>query len=153
MTRCASCAGVRWPTMATGQSCRISGEWPILDNLCVVTVGVTGLHRNPARPYFREPTMLTACTEAGHARIDAGRHRSCPASRQPTGATATYEVVSHCRRLAPLTIGEPWARPGMLKRASYRKSWRSANEVSECHVPLCSRRREGAGHSHPPERG
>jgi cyclic beta-1,2-glucan synthetase len=112
----------------TGQFVSAAAEW-LLDNFHLVTAEVTDIRRNLPRTYYRELPTLAAREQAGHARIYAVavelvRHSDSRLERQQL----THFLASY-QRIAPLTIGELWAWPSMLKLALIENLRRLAEEM------------------------
>src|SRR3982750_2828370 len=111
-----------------GQFVAAAAEW-LLDNFHLVTAEVTDIRRNLPRTYYRELPTLAAREQAGHARIYAVavelvRHSDSRLERQQL----THFLASY-QRIAPLTIGELWAWPSMLKLALMENLRRLAEEI------------------------
>jgi cyclic beta-1,2-glucan synthetase len=125
----------------TGQFVASAAEW-LLDNFHLVTAEVTDIRRNLPRTYYRELPTLAAREQAGHARIYAVavelvRHSDSRLDRQQlTSFLKSYQ------RVAPLTIGELWAWPSMLKLALIENLRRLAEEM------LSARSERGAADSY-----
>jgi cyclic beta-1,2-glucan synthetase len=112
----------------TGQFVASAAEW-LLDNFHLVTAEVADIRRNLPRTYYRELPTLAAREQAGHARIYAVavelvRHSDSRLERQQL----THFLRSY-QRVAPLTIGELWAWPSMLKLALIENLRRLADEM------------------------
>src|SRR6185295_12340314 len=105
-------------------------EW-LLDNFHLVASQIKDVHRNLPRTYYRQLPRLTSRERAGEARIYAMavelvRHSDSRLDRQQLGV-----FVSSYQRVAPLTIGELWAWPSMLKLALVENLRRLAEEAIE----------------------
>ncbi|MGE0448850.1 MAG: glucoamylase family protein [Vicinamibacterales bacterium] len=112
----------------TGQFVASGAEW-LLDNFHLVTAEVTDIRRNLPRTYYRELPTLATREQAGHARIYAVavelvRHSDSRLERQQLA-----HFLKSYQRIAPLTIGELWAWPSMLKLALVENLRRLAEEM------------------------
>jgi len=112
----------------TGQFVASAAEW-LLDNFHLVTAEVLDIRRNLPPTYFRELPTLAAREQAGHARIYAVavelvRHSDSRLERQQL-----TQFLNSYQRVAPLTIGELWAWPSMLKLALIENLRRLAEEI------------------------
>src|SRR5207302_5562049 len=112
----------------TGQFVASAAEW-LLDNFHLVTAEVTDIRRNLPRTYYRELPTLAAREQAGYARIYAiavelVRHSDSRLERQQL-----TQFLNSYQRVAPLTIGELWAWPSMLKLALIENLRRLAEEM------------------------
>jgi cyclic beta-1,2-glucan glucanotransferase len=112
----------------TGQFVPPAAEW-LLDNFHLVTAEGTQIRENLPRTYYRELPTLAAREQAGHARIYAVavelvRHSDSRLDRQQLG-----QFLNNFQRVAPLTIGELWAWPSMLKLALIENLRRLAEEM------------------------
>jgi cyclic beta-1,2-glucan synthetase len=112
----------------TGQFVASAAEW-LLDNFHLVTAEVTDIRRNLPRTYYRELPTLAAREQAGHARIYAVavelvRHSDSRLERQQL-----TQFINSYQRVAPLTLGELWAWPSMLKLALIENLRRLADEM------------------------
>ena len=112
----------------SGQFIASAAEW-LLDNFHLVTAEVLDIRRNLPRTYYRELPTLAAREQAGHARIYAVavelvRHSDSRLERQQL-----TQFLNSYQRVAPLTIGELWAWPSMLKLALIENLRRLAEEM------------------------
>src|SRR5579884_658681 len=112
----------------TGQFIASAAEW-LLDNFHLITAEVLDIRRNLPRTYYRELPTLAAREQAGHARIYAVavelvRHSDSRLERQQL-----TQFLNSYQRVAPLTIGELWAWPSMLKLALIENLRRLAEEM------------------------
>ena len=103
-------------------------EW-LLDNFHLVTSEITDVRRDLPRAFYRQLPRLAARAYAGQARIHAMalelvRHSDSRLDRARLGA-----FVNSFQRVAPLTIGELWAWPSMLKLALIENLRRLAEEI------------------------
>jgi len=112
----------------TGQFVASAAEW-LLDNFYLVTAEITDVRRNLPLTYFRELPTLASREHLGHARIYAIaleilRHSDSRLERQQL-----TRFLNSYQRVAPLTIGELWAWPSMLKLALIENLRRLAEEM------------------------
>ncbi len=114
--------------LRTGQFVVAAAEW-LLDNFHLVTSEIVDIRRNLPRTYSRTLPALAAREHAGHARIYAVaveliRHRDSRLDR-----AQLTQFLNSFQRVAPLTIGELWAWPSMLKLALIENLRRLAEEM------------------------
>jgi cyclic beta-1,2-glucan synthetase len=100
----------------TGQFVTAAAEW-ILDNFHLVTSEIRDIHQHLPGTYYRQLPTLASREQAGHTRIYAMavelvRHSDSRIDRQQLAM-----FLNSYQRVAPLTIGELWAWPSMLKLA------------------------------------
>jgi cyclic beta-1,2-glucan synthetase len=100
----------------TGQFVTTAAEW-LLDNFYVVTAEIADIRRHLPRTYYRQLPKLASREHASGARIYAMavellRHSDSRIDRHQLAV-----FVKSYQRVAPLTIGELWAWPSMLKLA------------------------------------
>ncbi|OFV90071.1 MAG: carbohydrate-binding protein [Acidobacteria bacterium RIFCSPLOWO2_02_FULL_64_15] len=114
----------------TGQFVTAAAEW-LLDNFHLVTSEIRDIHQHLPRTYYRQLPTLASREQAGHTRIYAMavelvRHSDSRIDRQQLAV-----FVNSYQRVAPLTIGELWAWPSMLKLALIENLRRLAAETLE----------------------
>ncbi len=114
-----------------------AAEW-LLDNFHLVTSEIADISRNLPRAYARTLPALASREHAGHARVYAMavelvRHSDSRLTRQRLA-----QFLHSYQRVAPLTIGELWAWPSVLKLALIENLRRLADEL------LTSRAARGA---------
>src|SRR6185295_13315802 len=114
----------------TGQFVTGAAEW-LLDNFHLITSEIRDIHQNLPATYYRQLPTLASRAQAGHTRIYAmavelGRHSDSRIDRQQL-----VGFVNSYQRNAPLTIGELWAWPSMLKLALIENLRRLAVETLE----------------------
>jgi cyclic beta-1,2-glucan synthetase len=114
----------------TGQFVTAAAEW-LLDNFHLVTSEIRDIHQNLPRTYYRQLPTLASREHARDTRIYAMavelvRHSDSRIDRQQLGV-----FVTSFQRVAPLTIGELWAWPSMLKLALIENLRRLAAETLE----------------------
>src|SRR5713101_5052063 len=100
----------------TGQFVTAAAEW-LLDNFHLVTSEIRDIRQHLPGTYYRQLPTLASRDQAGHTRIYAMavellRHSDSRIDRQQLAV-----FVNSYQRVAPLTIGELWAWPSMLKLA------------------------------------
>jgi cyclic beta-1,2-glucan synthetase len=105
-----------------------SGEW-LLDNYHLVASEIRQVRHNLPRGYYRELPKLASREQAGNARVYALaveliRHSDSRLDRQQL-----VRFVESFQTVAPLTIGELWAWPSMLKLALVENLRRLAEEM------------------------
>src|SRR6266545_1546917 len=113
-----------------GQPVTEAAEW-LLDNFHLVTSEIRDIHQHLPGPYYRQLPTLASREQAGHTRIYAMavelvRHSDSRIDRQQLSV-----FVNSYQRVAPLTIGELWAWPSMLKLALIENLRRLAAETLE----------------------
>jgi cyclic beta-1,2-glucan synthetase len=114
----------------TGQFVTAAAEW-LLDNFHLVTSEILDIHLHLPGAYYRQLPTLASREQAGHTRIYAMavelvRHSDSRIDRQQLTV-----FVNSYQRVAPLTIGELWAWPSMLKLALIENLRRLAAETLE----------------------
>ncbi|MEQ1575686.1 MAG: carbohydrate-binding protein, partial [Vicinamibacterales bacterium] len=112
----------------TGQFVVPAADW-LLDNFHLVTSQITDIRRNLPRTYSRTLPTLASREHARHARVYAIaveliRHSDSRLDRQQL-----IRFLNSYQRVAPLTIGELWAWPSMLKLALVENLRRLAEEL------------------------
>ena len=105
-----------------------AAEW-LLDNYHLVASEIRGVRHNLPRGYYRELPKLATRQLAGDARVYAMaveliRHSDSRLDRQQL-----LRFMNSYQTVAPLTIGELWAWPSMLKLALIENLRRLAEEV------------------------
>ena len=114
----------------TGQPVTAAAEW-LLDNFHLVTSEIRDIHQHLPGTYYRQLPALASREQAGHTRIYAMavelvRHSDSRIDRQQLAV-----FVNSYQSVAPLTIGELWAWPSMLKLALIENLRRLAAETLE----------------------
>ena len=107
-----------------------AAEW-LLDNFHLVASEILDVRRNLPRGYYRELPKLALRELAGDARVYAMaveliRHSDSRLDRQQL-----VRFMNSYQTVAPLTIGELWAWPSMLKLALIENLRRLAEEMLE----------------------
>jgi cyclic beta-1,2-glucan synthetase len=105
-----------------------AAEW-LLDNYHLVASEIRGVRQNLPRSYYRELPKLASREQAGNARVYAlavelVRHSDSRLERQQL-----VRFLDSFQTIAPLTIGELWAWPSMLKLALIENLRRLAEET------------------------
>jgi cyclic beta-1,2-glucan glucanotransferase len=112
----------------TGQFVVPAADW-LLDNFHLISSEIAGMRRNLPRTYSRSLPSLASREHAGDARIYAIaveliRHSDSRLDRQQL-----TQFLTAYQRVAPLTIGELWAWPSMLKLALIENLRRLTEEL------------------------
>ncbi len=131
-----------------------AAEW-LLDNFHLVASEVLDVRRNLPPGYYRELPKLALRELAGDARVYAMaveliRHSDSRLDRQQL-----VRFMNSYQGVAPLTIGELWAWPSMLKLALIENLRRLAAETLEAREAVRAAdayvaRIDAAGHGRPP---
>lgn len=105
-----------------------AAEW-LLDNFYLIASEIADIRRNLPRSYSRGLPALASREHTGHARIYAIaveliRHSDSRLDRQQL-----IQFLNSYQRVAPLTIGELWAWPSVLKLALIENLRRLADEL------------------------
>ncbi len=105
-----------------------AADW-FLDNFHLITAEITDIRRNLPRSYYRTLPALASREHAGQARVYAIaveliRHSDSRLTRQQL-----IQFLKSYQRVAPLTIGELWAWPSMLKLALIENLRRLVDEL------------------------
>src|SRR5476649_1455260 len=113
-----------------GQPITAAAEW-LLDNFHLLTSEIRDVRQHLPGAYYRQLPALASREQAGHTRIYAMavelvRHSDSRIDRQQLAV-----FVNSYQRVAPLTIGELWAWPSMLKLALIENVRRLAVETLE----------------------
>src|SRR5712691_8302513 len=114
----------------TGQFVTAAAEW-LLDNFHLVTQEIRDVRQHLPGKYYRQLPTLASREQAGHTRIYAMavelvRHSDGRIDRQQLAM-----FINSYQRVAPLTIGELWAWPSMLRLALIENLRRLAVETLE----------------------
>ncbi|MDD8026403.1 MAG: glucoamylase family protein [Acidobacteriota bacterium] len=112
-----------------------AAEW-LLDNFHLVASEVLDVRRNLPPGYYRELPKLALRELAGHARVyvlaeEIIRHSDSRLDRQQL-----VRFMNSFQDVAPLTIGELWAWPSMLKLALIENLRRLAEEMREARAAV-----------------
>src|SRR5512135_1808559 len=105
-----------------------AGEW-LLDNYHLVASEIRQVRQDLPRGYYRELPKLASREQAGQARVYALaveliRHSDSRLERQQL-----VRFLASFQGIAPLTIGELWAWPSMLKLALIENLRRLSEEM------------------------
>jgi len=111
-----------------GRFVTVAAEW-LLDNFHLVTADILDIRRNLPRTYYRELPSLALRQHAGEARIYAIAVELIRHSDSRFDVPRLTTFLNSYQRVAPLTIGELWAWPSMLKLALIENLRRLAHEV------------------------
>ena len=105
-----------------------AADW-LLDNFHVIAGEMADIRRSLPTSYFRELPVLASREHAGNARVYAVaieliRHSDSRLDRQQL-----IQFLNNYQRIAPLTLGELWAWPSLLKLALIENLRRLADEI------------------------
>ncbi len=105
-----------------------AAEW-LLDNFYLVSSEVRDIHRNLPRRFFEELPSLVSREHDRHARIYAMAVELLRFSDSRIDKHQLTVFLNSYQRVTPLTIGELWAWPSMLKLALVENLRRLAEEI------------------------
>ncbi len=111
-----------------GRFLSAAAEW-LLDNFHVITEGLGAVERDLPPTYYRQLPALAVRAQAGHARIYALALELIRHSDSRLDPHQMAQFLRSFQRVAPLTIGELWAWPSMLKLALVENLRRLGDEV------------------------
>ncbi len=111
-----------------GEFVTSAAEW-LLDNFHLVASEMRDVRQNLPRGYYRELPKLAAREQAGNARVYALAVELIRHSDSRLDRTQLVRFLDTFQTVAPLTIGELWAWPSMLKLALVENLRRLADEV------------------------
>ncbi len=111
-----------------GQFVSSASEW-LLDNFHLVTSEIRDIRQNLPRTYYRELPMLASRDHVGRAPIYAIANELIRHSDSRLDRQQLTQFLNSYQRVAPLTIGELWAWPSMLKLALIENLRRLAEET------------------------
>ena len=114
----------------TGQFVTSAAEW-LLDNFHLVTSEIRDIRQHLPRTYYRQLPTLASREHAGYTRIYAMAVELIRHSDSRIDRTQLLVFVNSYQRVSPLTIGELWAWPSMLKLALIENLRRLAIETLE----------------------
>jgi cyclic beta-1,2-glucan synthetase len=97
-----------------GQFVVPAAEW-LLDNFPLVTAEMADIRRNLPRTYSRMLPVLAGRAHEGHARVYILAVELIRATDSRLDRQQLTQFLQTFQRLAPLSIGELWAWPSMLK--------------------------------------
>ncbi len=101
----------------------------LLDNFHLITAEIADIRRNLPRTYARTLPRLAAPEHAGHARVYAIAMELVRHSDSRLDREQLRHFLLAYQRVAPLTLGELWAWPSMLKLALVENLRRLAEEL------------------------
>lgn len=111
-----------------GEFITAAAEW-LLDNFHLVASEIGDVRQNLPRGYYRELPKLAAREQAGNARVYALAVELIRHSDSRLDRPQLVRWLDAFQTVAPLTIGELWAWPSMLKLALVENLRRLAEET------------------------
>ncbi len=111
-----------------GEFITAASEW-LLDNFYLVTSEIRDIRQNLPRTYYRSLPTLAPREQAGHARVYAIAIELIRHSDSRLDRHGLTHFLDSYQRIAPLTIGELWAWPSMLKLALIENLRRLADQT------------------------
>ena len=105
-----------------------AAEW-LLDHFHLVTAEIRAVRQNLPRTYYRQLPRLTQRQWAGHTRIYAMALELIRHSDSRLDRSQLVRFMTSFQTVAPLTIGELWAWPSILKVALIENLRRLAEEI------------------------
>jgi cyclic beta-1,2-glucan synthetase len=111
-----------------GEFVTAAAEW-LLDNYHLVASEIRDVRQNLPRGYYRELPKLAAREQAGNARVYALAVELIRHSDSRLDRAQLVRYLEAFQAVAPLTIGELWAWPSMLKLALVENLRRLAEEA------------------------
>ncbi len=111
-----------------GEFVTAAAEW-LLDNYHLVASEIRDVRQNLPRGYYRELPKLAAREQAGNARVYALAVELIRHSDSRLDRPQLVRWLEAFQAVAPLTIGELWAWPSMLKLALVENLRRLADET------------------------
>lgn len=105
-------------------------EW-ILDNFHLVASEIRAVRQDLPRSYYRELPRLASREQAGVARVYAMAIEIIRHSDSRLDRSKLVRFMTSYQTVAPLTIGELWAWPSMLKLALIENLRRLADKILE----------------------
>ncbi|HEX5029980.1 MAG TPA: glucoamylase family protein [Candidatus Eisenbacteria bacterium] len=121
-----------------GVSVAPAAEW-LLDNFHLVEAEIREVRKNLPERYYRDLPKLAARERAGMARVHAMAFEFIRHSDARFDLQRLTRFVSAYQTVAPLTLGELWAWPSMLRLSLIENLRRLTDEIMES--------REGAAHA------
>ena len=103
-------------------------EW-LLDHFHLVTAEIRAVRQNLPHAYYRELPRLAQRQWAGHARVYAMALELIRHSDSRLDRSQLVRFMNSYQSVAPLTIGELWAWPSMLRLALIENLRRLAEEI------------------------
>jgi cyclic beta-1,2-glucan synthetase len=111
-----------------GEFVTAAAEW-VLDNYHLVATEIRDVRQNLPRGYYRELPKLAARAQAGTARVYALAVELIRHSDSRLDRAQLVRWLDAFQAVAPLTIGELWAWPSMLKLALVENLRRLSDET------------------------
>jgi cyclic beta-1,2-glucan synthetase len=111
-----------------GRLVEAAGDW-LLDNFHLVAAEISDIRRNLPRRFSYTLPAIASREHAGHARIYAIAVELIRHSDSRLDRHQLVQFLNSYQRVAPLTIGELWAWPSMLKLALIENLRRLAAEM------------------------
>ncbi|MFH1265177.1 MAG: carbohydrate-binding protein, partial [Planctomycetota bacterium] len=112
-----------------------AAEW-LLDNFHLVASEVLDVRRNLPPGYYRELPKLALRELTGHARVYALAEEIIRHSDSRLDRQQLVRFINSFQAVVPLTIGELWAWPSMLKLALIENLRRLAEETLEARAAV-----------------
>src|SRR4030095_8211294 len=103
----------------------------LFNNILICAAEITDIRRNLPRTYSRTLPTLASRQYAGDARAYAMAVELIRHSDSRLDRPMLLHFLNSFQRVAPLTIGELWAWPSMLKLALIENLRRLADEILE----------------------
>ncbi len=111
-----------------GQLVTSAAEW-LLDHFHLVTAEIRAIRQNLPHAYYRQLPRLPQRQWAGHTRIYAMALELIRHSDSRLDRSQLVRFINSYQSVAPLTIGELWAWPSILKLALIENLRRLAEEM------------------------
>src|SRR5262245_13914623 len=111
-----------------GEDVTPSAEW-LLDHFNLVAAEIRAVRQNLPQPYYRELPRLAQRQWAGHARVYAMALELIRHSDSRLDRSQLVRFMNSYQSVAPLTIGELWAWPSILRLALIENLRRLAEEI------------------------
>jgi len=131
-----------------------AAEW-LLDNYHLVASEIRDVRQNLPRGYYRELPKLATRQLAGDARVYAMAVELIRHSDSRLDRSQLLRFMNSYQAVAPLTIGELWAWPSMLRLALIENLRRLADEAIDAREARAAAEQyvaqiDAAGHGRPP---
>jgi cyclic beta-1,2-glucan synthetase len=120
-----------------GRFVTAAAEW-LLDNYHLVASEIRDVRQSLPRGYYRELPKLAAREQAGNARVYALAVELIRHSDSRLDLTQLVRWLEAFQTVAPLTLGELWAWPSMLKLALVENLRRLAEETLAARAARCA---------------
>ena len=111
-----------------GRPISAAGEW-LLDNFHVIAAEIREIRRNLPKKYSRQLPAIISDQYAGYARIHALALELIRHSDSRLDRTQLVRYITAFQRGTPLTIGELWAWPSVLRLSLIENLRRLAEDV------------------------